>query len=54
MVNRAECSFHKMECCKRDNEEPSSCVIPVGNECITVHVLIQCKTESGQSYTGRN
>lgn len=28
MVNRAECSFHKLEYCKKDNEEPSSCVIP--------------------------
>lgn len=29
MVSRDECSFHNLEYCKKDNEQPKSCVIPV-------------------------
>lgn len=29
VVNRTEYSFHKLWYCKKDNEEPSSCVRPV-------------------------
>lgn len=60
MVNRAECSFHKLEYCKKDNEELSSCVIAAwfwqgaGEMNVSLCVCSFSTKQNLDSYTERN